>query len=48
MVFAGSWKSTVIVTKESVLKEIPADFLGMDNARVVHNRAELEDAVFAN
>jgi hypothetical protein len=45
MVHAGG---KVIVTKESVLKEIPADFLGMDKARVVRNPAELEDAVFAN
>ena len=44
MVYAGG---AVIVTKESVLKEIPEDFLGMENACVVRNPAELEDAVFA-
>jgi hypothetical protein len=44
MVYAGG---AVIVTKESVLKEIPEDFLGMENARVVRDPAELEDAVFA-
>jgi hypothetical protein len=47
MVYAGG-KPSVIVTRESVLKEIPKDFLGMENARVVHNAAELEDAVFAS
>jgi hypothetical protein len=46
MVYAGG-KPSVIVTKESVLKEIPEDFLGIENARVVRNPAELEDAVFA-
>jgi hypothetical protein len=46
MVYAGGMPS-VIVTKESVLKEIPEDFLGMENARVVQNASELEDAVFA-
>ena len=45
MVYAGG---TVIVTTGSVLKEIPEDFLGMANARVVHNAAELEEAVFAS
>jgi hypothetical protein len=44
MVYAGE---TVIVTKESVLAEIPEDFLGMENARVVRNSSELEEAVFA-
>jgi hypothetical protein len=44
MVYAGG---TVIATKESVLKEIPKDFLGMENARVVRNPSELEEAVFA-
>lgn len=44
MVYAGG---AVIVTKESVLKEIPEDFLGMENARIVRNAAELEEAVFA-
>jgi hypothetical protein len=44
MVYAGG---AVIVTKESVLKDIPEDFSGMENARVVRNPAELEDAVFA-
>ena len=48
LVFAGSWKPMVIVTKESVLKEIPQDFLGMENARVVRNAGELEEAVFAS
>jgi hypothetical protein len=43
MVYAGG---TVIVTKESVLKEIPEDFLGMEKARIVHNAAELEEAVY--
>jgi len=47
MVYAGG-EPCVIVTKESVLKEIPEDFLGMENARVVRNPAELEDAVFAS
>jgi hypothetical protein len=47
MVYAGG-KPSVIVTKESILKEIPEDFLGMENARVVRNPAELEDAVFAS
>lgn len=47
MVYAGG-KPSVIVTKESVLKEIPEDFLGMENARVVHNASELEEAVFAS
>ena len=46
MVYAGG-KPSVIVTKESVLKEIPEDFLGMENARIVRNAAELEEAVFA-
>jgi hypothetical protein len=45
MVYAGG---NVIVTKESVLKELPEDFRGMDRARVVRNPAELEDAVFAS
>src|SRR6185312_7272745 len=39
MVYAGG-KPSVIVTKESGLKEIPEDFLGMENARVVRNAAE--------
>jgi hypothetical protein len=43
MIYAGG---TVIVTKESVLKEIPEDFLGMEKARIVHNAAELEEAVY--
>jgi hypothetical protein len=43
MVYAGG---TVIVTKESVLKQIAEDFLGIENARVVHNAAELEEAVY--
>ena len=47
MVYAGG-KPSVIVTKESVLKEIPEDFLGMENARVVRNASELEEAVFAS
>lgn len=48
MVYAGAIRSTVIVTKEEDLKEIPEDFLGMENARVVSNAAELEEAVFGN
>ena len=44
IVFAGG---AVIATKESVLKEMSEDSSGMDNARVVHNAAELEEAVFA-
>jgi len=44
MVYAGG---TVIATKDSVLKAIPVDFLGMDKARVVRSPTELEDAVFA-
>lgn len=44
MIYAGG---AVIVTKRSVLNEIPEDFLGMENARVVRNAAELEEAVFA-
>jgi hypothetical protein len=47
MVYAGG-KPSVIVTKESVLKDIPEDFSGMENARVVRNAAELEEAVFAS
>jgi hypothetical protein len=43
MVYAGG---TVIVMKESVLKEIPEDFLLSENARIVHSPAELEEAVF--
>jgi hypothetical protein len=44
IVFAGG---AAIATKESVLKEMSEDFSDMENARVVHNAAELEDAVFA-
>lgn len=44
VVYAGG---TMIATRESVLKEIPEDFLGMENARVVRNASELEEAVFA-
>lgn len=47
MVYAGG-EPSVIVTKESVLKDVPEDFLGMENARVVRNAAELEDAVLAS
>jgi len=47
MIYAGG-KPSVIVTKESVLKEIPEDFSGMENARVVRDAAELEEAVFAS
>lgn len=48
MIYAGATTPTVIVTKESVLKEIPADFLGMDNALVARNAAELEEAICNN
>ena len=45
MVYAGG---TVIATKETVLEEISEDFLGMENARIVRNASELEEAVFAS
>lgn len=48
MIYAGAMTPTVIVTKESVLKEIPEDFLGMDNALVARNAAELEEAIWNN
>jgi hypothetical protein len=47
VIVAGSIKTVAIVTKESVLKEIPKTFQGMKNARVVHNPAELEEAVWS-
>lgn len=47
VILAGSIKAVAIVTKESVLKEIPKTFEGMENARIVRNPAELEEAVFA-
>jgi hypothetical protein len=47
MIFAGGLKPTVVVTKEAVLKKMPSDFLGMKNARVVHNPGELEAAIFS-
>ena len=43
MIYAGG---AVIVTKESVLKEMPES--DTENALVVRNASELEDAVFAD
>jgi hypothetical protein len=45
VIFWPNSPSLVVVTNEAVLKELPADFPGVENPRIVHSGAEIIAAI---